>query len=141
MKKLPLVFALFSCGWAYAQAPCARPALKLYHDNQEVQVAGSPLVSDIKLVLTNRADCKSEVAYQFNGAQIILVRGKRALSKMYTDTPEVDISELVRQYQPGDRVFIEVWQGDDKQAWATAKQGQISDNPTGITAIWIPNQK
>jgi hypothetical protein len=110
MKKLPLLVALLlSGGWALAQSNCPTPVLKVYQDNQEVNVEGSAMPASVKLVLTASPDCAPATAYQLTGAEVTLLRGKRPiLPTRKFDKPEMDLTDFKKVYQPGDRLFVSV---------------------------------
>ncbi|SMB99186.1 hypothetical protein SAMN00120144_0057 [Hymenobacter roseosalivarius DSM 11622] len=120
MKKLLLLVALLSAGWARAQTACPAPKLKAFHNKQEIKTTGSAMVPTMTLALTNDPACATPVSYQIIKAEMTLIRGRRPLLPARTiQGSEVDLTSFAKLSQPGDRLYIEV-----HDAVATTAGGQ-----------------
>jgi hypothetical protein len=105
MKRTVLVAALaVAAGSAMAQTACPVPVV---HDQQEVPSTGSALVPQVTVQVNASAKCPDNVSYQFNEAELTLVRGRRPiLPTKRVSQSEVDLSDMMKVVRPGDRVFV-----------------------------------
>ena len=140
MKKLSfLIVTLLSSGWAFAQKNCSVPKLQVLQDKQEVNLEGSALPATITLALTDKPGCATDMAYQFTGAELTLVRDKRPLlPTMSVKQSEVDLTEFRKIYQTGDRIFIEIPGRNIAKVSTKDKQEKspVAENQ-GVSANWL----
>lgn len=108
MKRMVLVAALVAtAGSTVAQTGCPVPVVKVLHDKQEVSSTGSALVPQVTVQVNASPECSENVSYQFNEAELTLVRGRRPiLPTKHVSQAEVDLSDMMKVVRPGDRVFV-----------------------------------
>ena len=137
MKKLLLVLALFSGGWASAQTMCPPPQLKAFHNEQQIRTAGSALTSAITLKLVSDPACPTAVSYQIKKAEMTLVRGRRPILPARTyQGVTIDLTDFAQHAQPGDRLYIEVLEMVGTPAGGQPKTERSTDTDP-IALNWV----
>jgi hypothetical protein len=108
MKITVLAIALIAAaGAATAQTGCPKPVLKVFRDQQEVPTSGAALVPQVTLQVSPAPTCGEKVSYQFKDAELTLIRGRRPLlPTKRVSQPAVDLSDIMKLAQPGDRVYV-----------------------------------
>ena len=94
-------------GLAFAQIGCPPPVLKVLRATQEVPATGAVFAPKVTLVVGSDPACAEGGNYRFREAEVTLMRGRRpALPTLLVYRPEVDLKDLTRSVQPGDRIHV-----------------------------------
>ncbi|TGD82484.1 hypothetical protein [Hymenobacter wooponensis] len=109
IKRTVLAVALIAAtgGAATAQTSCPKPVMKVFRNQQEVPATGAALVPQVTLQVSPNPACAEKVSYQFKDAELTLIRGRRPLlpTKRVSQS-SVDLSDMMKLAQPGDRVYV-----------------------------------
>lgn len=108
MKKLLLVLALLAGRWASAQTTCPPPQLQAFHEEQQIQTAGSAFTPAITLKLVGDPACPAAVSYQIKKVEMTVVRGRRpVLPARDYEGATIDLADFAKHVRPGDRIYME----------------------------------